>query len=118
MLARVITHKGLRTTLDKIRGAEISTSVQGFFANAGAPISTAPAFARNLASAFLDAQPKRESADYDLNEPLSVTDARLLRVRVRRVIRAWRVADGKADRDFKHALAILILVRGQLRSEN
>ena len=41
-----------------------------------------------------------------------------LRGRVRRVIRAWRNADVKADRDFKHALSILILLRGQLRVES
>ena len=118
MLARVVMHKGMRMALDKIRGVEINISVQGFFESAGVQLAAAPMFARNLASAFLDAQTKRESADYDLNEPLSATDARLLRGRVRRVIRARRNADVKADRDFKHALSILILLRGQSRVEN
>jgi len=76
-----------------------------------------PIFAQNLARAFLDAQTKRESADYDLNEPLSETDAILLRVRVRRAIKSWRAARTQADRDFKDALSILLLLKGQLRQD-
>jgi hypothetical protein len=118
VLARTITHKGLRTALDKVRGAQVNQSVEIFFqlGAAGQPIFP-PSFAQNLARAFIDAQTKRESADYDLNEPLSETDARVLRIRVRRVIRSWRAATTKVDRDFKHALAILILLKGQLRQD-
>jgi len=118
ILARTISHRGLRTALDKIRGAQINQTVQAFFqAGAAGLPATAPLFAQNLARAFIDAQTKRESADYDLNEPLSETDARLLRLRVRRAIRNWRAANSSMDRDFKHALYILILLRGQLRQE-
>jgi hypothetical protein len=115
-LARTITHTGLKTALDKIRGAQINDSVRAFFQTGIlGPPDAAPVFAQNLARAFLDAQTKRESADYDLNEPLSETDARLLRLRVRRVIRLWRAANTPADRDFKRALSLLILMKGQLR---
>lgn len=117
-LARTLTHNGLRTALDKIRGAQINDSVRAFFqAGIGAPPLAAPLFAQNLARAFLDAQTKRESADYDLNEPLSETDARLLRLRVRRAIRTWRASNTPAERDFKRALSILILIKGQLRQQ-
>ena len=118
VLARTVTHRGLRVSLDKIRGTQINESVGVFFPTGLArPPLAAPPFAQNLARAFIDAQTKRESADYDLNEPLSETDARLLRLRVRRVISRWRAASTPADRDFKRALSILILLKGQLRQE-
>ena len=116
ILARTISHTGLRTALDKIRGTQIHDSVRPFFQlGIGGPPQAAPFFAQNLARVFRDSQAKRESADYDLNEPLSETDARLLRRRVRRAITTWRVANEPEERDFKRALAILILLRGQLR---
>jgi hypothetical protein len=117
-LARTISHQGLRAALDHIRGAAVNQRYETFFQAGihGGSIAT-PAFARGLANAFLDAQKKRESADYDLNEPLSETDARLLRLRVRRVIRNWRAARSPQDRDFKRALAILILLKGKLRQD-
>jgi hypothetical protein len=118
LLARSLTHRGVRTAFDKIRGATINSTVEAFFVKGNNPVVAAPVFAQRLARAFLDAQTKRESADYDLNEPLSETDARLLRSRVRRAIRDWRGARTAADRDFKHALAIIILLKGQLRQDN
>lgn len=117
-LARVITHRGLRTALDKVRAPAINSSVAGLFERGGvAGVHAAPVFAQNLARAFIDAQTKREAADYDLNEPLSETDARLLRFRIKRVISAWQVANTREDSDFKHALSILILLKGQLRQD-
>jgi hypothetical protein len=118
ILARTISHRGLRTALDRIRGTQIDGSVRPFFQKGIiGPPHAAPMFAQNLARAFLDAQTKRESADYDLNEPLSETDARLLRFRVRRVIKSWRASNSAEDRDFKHALSNLILLKGQLRHQ-
>jgi hypothetical protein len=118
ILARTISHAGMKTALGKIRGPEIDTSIQPFFQSGiHGPPAAAPLFAQNLAGAFLDAQTKRESADYDLNEPLSETDARLLRFRVRRIISLWRLANTPADRDFKRALSMLILLKGQLRPQ-
>lgn len=118
ILARTVTHNGVRTALDKIRGAHINDSVRPYFQNGIlGPPAAAPPFAQNFARAFIDAQTKRESADYDLNEPLSETDARLLRLRVRRAIKAWRVASEPEERDFKRALSMPILLRGQLRQQ-
>lgn len=118
ILARTITHRGLKTALDKVRGERINESVLGFFQlGIAGPPSAAPPFAQNLARVFVDAQTKRESADYDLNEPLSATDARILWLRVTRAINVWRDARDPADRDFKHALLILMLLKGQLRQD-
>lgn len=119
ILSRTITHKGIKTALDKVRGAQADASVGEFLrvAEAAPGPVTPPLFVRNLANAFVDAQAKRFDADYDMNKPLSELDARLLRERARRVILAWRAANTPADRDFKRALCLLILLKGQLRSE-
>ncbi|PXA85856.1 hypothetical protein DMC25_09050 [Caulobacter sp. D4A] len=119
ILARTISHKGLATTLDKVRGLSVNASIEEFFllSNAAPPVASPP-FVRELAKAFLDAQAKRHDADYDMNKPLSETDARLLRSRVRSAIKGWRAARSASDKDFKNALCVLILLRGQLRSES
>jgi hypothetical protein len=65
----------------------------------------------------LDAQAKRHDADYDMNEPLSESDARLLRTRVKRAISDWRSANGPTDRDFKDALCMLMVLKGRLRQD-
>ncbi len=82
------------------------------------PQIRAPQFGRDLATAFSDVQSKRLEADYDLNKTVTEADARLLITRVRRVIAAWRAADTTNDEDFKHALCLLMLLKGQLRREN
>lgn len=120
MLSRAISHKGMKTTLDKVRGTNVHDSVQDFLRPTGIPAPApvpSPQFARNLANAFIDAQTKRHDADYDMNKALSELDARLIRSRVQRVISAWSAAKTPADRDFKHALCILILIKGQLRPD-
>ena len=118
-LARTITHTGARFALDKVRGANAEPSVADFLRSAGgATVVPVPRFVRDLALAFQDAHTKRQDADYNLNEPLSETDARLLRLRVRRAIRGWRAARRAADRDFKEAVCVLILLKGQLRATN
>lgn len=119
ILSRSVTHKGIKTTLDKVRGAQVDASVEDFLRPPGVaagPVAP-PSFVQNLANAFADAQAKRHDADYDLNKPLSELDARLLRARARRVIAAWRAANNAADRDFKHTLCVLILLKGQLRAD-
>jgi hypothetical protein len=102
-----------------VRGAWIDASAEEFFRPAGVATGKvgAPVFVRNLANAFVDAQAKRHDADYDLNKTLSAVDARLLRLRVRRVIAEWRAANSAEDRDMKHAICIFVLLRGQLRAE-
>lgn len=120
ILARTISHKGALTALGKVRGAHVEASVADFLRPAGhtAQRVATPSFVQDLAKAFSDAQAKRHDADYDMNKQLSETDARLLRSRVRRVIRAWRSARTPADRDTKHALCVLTLMKGQLRLES
>jgi uncharacterized protein (UPF0332 family) len=119
ILERTISHKGLKTALDKVRGKAVDKSVADFLKPVGATSSplAAPAFVRNFANAFVDAQEKRLEADYDLNETLSEEDARVLADRVKNSVAAWRVATSDADRDFKHALCVLMLLKGQLRLE-
>jgi len=119
ILNRTVTHRGAKTTLNKVRGASADASVEDFLRPSGvaaAPL-VPPRFVRDLANAFTDAQAKRIDADYNLNKALSELDARLLRARVTRVIGAWRAANTASDRDFKHALCILILIKGQLYVE-
>ena len=77
-----------------------------------------PAFAQNVAKAFSDAQAKRHDADYDLNKVLSEQDAKLLRRRIERAVGGWLAAKTAADRDFKHALCMLMLLKGKLRGNN
>lgn len=64
-----------------------------------------------------DAQAKRHDADYDLNKPLSELDALIVHSRVTQAIRQWRGATSAADKDFKHALCMLMLLKGKLRSD-
>jgi hypothetical protein len=118
LLARTISHTGAKLALDKVRGAHVEASVAEFFRyGAGTGPVVVPRFIRDVALAFIDAYAKRQDADYNLNERLSAADARLLRLRVRRVIRAWRAANSVQTRDAKKALCILLLLKGQLRPE-
>lgn len=113
ILARSIAHKDIKLACERIRGAAIDPKFQQYFG-----LASAPRFAQELARTFPDAQSKRHDADYDLNKALSEADARLLEARVRRVVRRWRKATSASDRDFKHAVCALILLKGSLRSEN
>ncbi len=119
ILSRTLTHRGIRTTLDKVRGAQVDASVEDFLGSPGvaAGPGASPPFVQNLANAFADAQAKRNDADYDLNKPLSELDARLLIERTHLVIAGWRATNTAADRDFKNALCVLIDLKGQLRAE-
>ena len=118
ILARTLTHAGVKAALDKVRGATADATVADFLRGQGAPGAvTVPAYVQSVARTFTDAQAKRHDADYDLNKFLSEIDARLLRARIARVIRQWRGANSRADRNFKHALCLLILLKGKLRSD-
>jgi hypothetical protein len=120
VLARTFTHAGIKTALDKVRGADVDVSVEEFVRWPGAPAGRLqpPLFARNVARAFADAQAKRHDADYDLNKGLSVIDARLTKDRVGAAITDWRSATTAADRDFKDSLCMLMLLKGQLRKDS
>jgi hypothetical protein len=119
IVTRVFTHKGIKTTMNKIRGRSIDESLSAFVQPTGVGPSTkiTPAFARNMASVFIDAQAKRHNADYDLNVSLSEMDARRLNGDCRDAIRGWQKAMKADERDFKNALSIVMLLKGQLRSE-
>jgi hypothetical protein len=117
-LARTIPHTGAKTALEKLRGLNADASIADFFASGtGAQQAPVPRFVREFARVFVDAYAKRQDADYNLNQPFSEADARLLRARVRRAIRGWRAASSAADRDAKSAVCALVLVKGKLRPE-
>lgn len=66
---------------------------------------------------FSVVQAKRHLADYDLNALISQLDAKTAHRDATRVIRQWRAATSVADRDFKHALSVLLLLQGNLRQD-
>jgi hypothetical protein len=116
---RSFTHQGIKLALDKIRGPKVDDAVAEFmrWPNASPGPLPTPAFAQNMALAFSDAQSRRHEADYDLNKPLSATDAEFMRGKVMDAIAEWRDAKSVDDRDFKHSLCMLMLLKGQLRRE-
>jgi hypothetical protein len=70
-----------------------------------------------MARVFSDVLGLRHEADYDLTKDFVAADASALIARVRKVIAEWRAADTQADLDFKQALSVLIMLRGQLRRD-
>lgn len=114
-LGRTVSHQAIKAALEKMRGASVHTSVAALFAG-GAVVPT-PGFVQHFANAFADTQAKRHDADYNLGSELSEADARLLRLRVDKAIKTWRSARTASDRDFKQGLALLIVLRGQLRAD-
>ena len=119
ILFREFTHEGIRVTPNKIWGANVDPSVAELLRPPGSPDGdvASPLFARRLASAFSDAQAKRHDADYDLNKALSELDAEVLIARVRLAIMSWEQAASMCERDFKRALSLLLLLKGQLRRD-
>ena len=118
LLTRTVAHKSIRTALDRVKGNTVDQQFSDFFrykAVVATPVP--PRFVREMARVFLDAQSKRHDADYNLQEALSARDAVLLHRRVRQVIGLWRDAKSKEDRDFKKALCLLIVLKGNLRSD-
>ncbi len=116
-LVRTLSHRGMKVSLDKVKGQAIDTSIAALFRpepTQGQP-TTPPGFVRTMAEAFSDAQAKRLSADYDLDAKLSGADARRIRARAVRAIEAWELARSPDDRTFKQGLALLMLLGGQLR---
>jgi uncharacterized protein (UPF0332 family) len=118
VLSRVLTHSGIRAAFDKIRGEDVDRSVADFLLGIqGAARPATPIFAREMARVFIDAKSKREDADYDRNKTLSEADATILISRIEGAVADWHLANSATDRDFKHALFILMLLKGKLRSE-
>jgi hypothetical protein len=118
-LARLFSHAGLKTALGKVSGGNVDNSVADLLRPRGddAGAVASPTFARDIARVFAAAQTTRQDADYDLNVEISEADAHLLLEQIRRAIANWRAASEPADRDFKQALGILMLLKGQLRRD-
>jgi uncharacterized protein (UPF0332 family) len=117
---RNFTHAGIKVALDRVKGRTVDAVAEDFLrprGGAAGPVAV-PRFAQNLARAFSDAHTKRHDADYDLNKQLSEEDARALRLRIARVTDAWQAANSAADRDFKHALCLLMTLKGQRRQQS
>lgn len=120
VLGRVFTHAGIKFALDKVKGRTADASVSELLSPPGHPIAPVPipAFVRQMAIVFAEVQTRRHIADYDLNASVSEFDAQVLRTRARRAIGEWRDATTTRDKDFKHALCLLMLLKGKLRSES
>jgi hypothetical protein len=118
IFVRSLTHAGIKAALEKFRKPNVDQSVADFMRGAGGNAMVAsPPYTQNLATAFCDSQAKRHDADYNLNEPLSERDAKLLAARIENAINDWRAAITPVDRDFKHALCMLMLLKGNLREK-
>lgn len=115
LLGRTISHAALRLTLRRVLGGRVDAAVADFLIRTGTDVT--PPFARELAECFVAAQKQRHDADYDMDASPTEADAELLVDRVERVVSGWRAADSPADRDFKQALYVLIVLKGQLRAE-
>jgi uncharacterized protein (UPF0332 family) len=116
ILARSFSHAGIKAALEQVRLSRPGAAVAKYFRSSNSRGSPdVPDFVQDLARTFIDAQLMRHDADYDLNKPLSEADASQLRNDVECVIRDWRAANTPADRDFKQALAMLMLLGGKLR---
>jgi len=118
ILSRAVSHGGAKKAFGKVAGQQVDRSVEDFFRLPGAPAGPiiVPVFVRDLARLFADAQAKRHDADYNMNALLSASDAKLLQTRVNPVVTAWKAANGAEERDFKHALCVLVLLKGELRA--
>jgi hypothetical protein len=110
VVARAFTHTGMRIALERVQKPVVAVPLQGYF---GTPHT--PAFARTIAQAFAHAQELRHEADYDLNAALSETDALLLLAEVETAVAEWQAARTNPDRDFKAALCLLMLLKGELK---
>ena len=117
ILARSFKHDGLVNSLNRLKSEFAPSDYAEFLRKGGGdqPVAT-PHFVRSMASVFADAQHKRHDADYDLNKSLGENDAKAIIARTERAIADWRAADSASDRDFKHALSILLLIQGKLRT--
>ena len=113
IVARMLTHRGMKLALRKVQGGRLEKAFADYFG-----IPSAPAFARLLSENFVRAQEQRHEADYDLNASLSELDARVAIEGVREVVSAWQRNNSGADRDFKQALALLLILQGRLRSDD
>lgn len=118
-VTRLFNHAGFKTALGKVSGAKADASVVDLLRRRGLSTGAVepPAFVRDVAHVFAEAQAARHDADYDLNVNVGEADAHVLLARVRQAIAEWRAADSPADRDFKQALGLLMLLNGNMRRD-
>jgi len=118
-LSRVFTQAGIRMALDKVRWPRVDPGVADLLRPRGAATGAVvtPDFAMAMARVLSDMQALRHKADYNLNREFTATEAEALIARVREVIATWHAADPAANRYFKHALSMRMLLRGQLRRD-
>ena len=115
---RLFTHTGMLATLNKLNGRLVQDDVSSFLRQgAGTDPLPVPGFARAMATAFADAQAKRHDADYNLNAVLLADAATSLIDRIEAAMQTWSAANDATARDFKHALALLMLQKGKLKSD-
>jgi uncharacterized protein (UPF0332 family) len=119
VLGRAFTHAGMRLAFEKVRGTVVDASVADLIRPTGSKAAdvASPDFARQMATAFLEAQSQRHDADYDLNKGLSALDAHRVANEVEAAISTW-ISRPSSDDDFKHSLCLLMLLKGQLKREN
>jgi hypothetical protein len=119
VFSRELTHTGVKSALDRVRGSKVEASVAEFFRTGPAssiPVPS-PDFVRTMAGAFADAQAARHLADYDRNTLTIAANASKILDRVEEAIAEWKAANTPHDRDFKHAVSILIALKGKLRTD-
>lgn len=119
ILARTLTHAGMRLTFKKVAGHHAAADVSDFLRDAGAagePVPV-PAFLRTMANVFLEAQDLRQQADYDLRSTFAALDAERLADSVESAIRDWYAANSAQENRLKNSIGVLILLRGKLRSD-
>jgi hypothetical protein len=119
IFARSFSHSGIKATLAKVSGVTVDASIAALLRQrgVGAAKVVSPRFVMLMSGTFSDVHSQRQDADYDLNEDFDEADARIAIKRVRDAIDAWKAADTQADRHFKNALSMLMLLKGQLRRE-
>lgn len=119
ILARSLTHKGLRVALGKFKGEYVAPDVAEFVRRGVADGQVrSPQFVRSFAKTFEDTLNKRLDADYDLNKLLTERDAMAVIERVETAIANWRTADGAKDAEDKRVLGILLLLQGRLKNQD
>lgn len=120
VFARQFAHAGLKASYQFVRGPFINNANAADFMR-WPPTATGrvevPAFARNMADAFLDAQKTRHEADYDFSAAFNERDARLMIEGAEKVMREWWAASTAESRKFKEGLYALMVLGGRLRSE-
>lgn len=118
IVMRNLSHKGIKTAFLHVEKRQVKQKLVGdFLASATGATVEVPLFVQTMAMTFVYAQAQRHDADYNLNAPFSKAMAISLHERVTAAIDDWCAATSVADKDFKRALCLLLLLEGKLRTE-